>query len=148
VEHPLHAGADAVDGDHLHLIVAQESGDAGVVGALGALVVQRRPRHVELLPVLHLAADDVRDRNAVGASPARVDAPVSGDWHADPHARYLLVAIVSAGAAAERVGTVECGRRRIASTGGRASIAGPSPRTWWMEITASSMLAVSRLFSR
>jgi len=81
-----------VDSDRLDLAVPQEPRHPGVMGALGALVVQRSPADRELLQVGDLAVDHVGDRNTIGSSPARVDLALGGDRHADPHLQCLLVA--------------------------------------------------------
>src|ERR1019366_9874962 len=89
-EHALHTGTHVADGDRLHLVVPQEPCHPGVMGALGALVVQRSPGDSELLPVADLAVGHVGDRDAVSTSPPQVDLAVGGDRHTHLHVECLL----------------------------------------------------------
>jgi hypothetical protein len=78
--------------DRLDLVVPQEPCHPGVMGALGALVVQRSPPDRELLPAGDLAADHAGDHDPIGAAPAPVDLALCGDRHTHPHVDSLLVA--------------------------------------------------------
>jgi hypothetical protein len=85
-QHPLHTRANVVDGDRLHLVIAQETRDPRVVGALRSAVVQGTPADVELAPVADRPILDVGHRDPFSAAPARIDGAGAGDWYANLHA--------------------------------------------------------------
>src|SRR5262249_28915222 len=82
-KHSLHAGTQVFDGNCFDVVVAQELRHAGMMGAFGALVMQRVPADRELLPVVELATANNGDGDALRAAPARINGTVRCDGYTD-----------------------------------------------------------------
>ncbi len=77
--------------DHsLDMVLKQESGNASVVLGRRTLIVQPVPGHLDFLPTLNPAIDDVGDCDPLRAAPTVVDLSITGHGHANDHARRVL----------------------------------------------------------
>src|SRR5581483_3387388 len=88
-EHLRHPRTHVVRDDDLDAVLLEESRDARVMLPFRSRVVGRSPADVDLLPALDAPVLHRRDRDALRASPPRVDLAVARHRDADRHGSTL-----------------------------------------------------------
>ena len=88
-EHLLHSRSHVAADDLVDMVVYEEAGNAGMVAAFGALVVEVVPANLDFFPANDPAGVDFGHRDATRATPALTDLTIRCEVDADHHPEFL-----------------------------------------------------------